>query len=131
MECGGTGDQLAKLFGVSSRTVDTWLVKYPEFKAAVQAGKDYFDTGTAEQCLLKRVMGYEYTETTTDRFGVKTTTKHVPADVTAQIFYLCNRNGNRWRHVQKMEHSGPDGGPIAMQVVDFAKIPPLVAGGVQ
>ena len=28
------------------------------------------------------------------------------------IFYLINRSGGRWRHVQRHEHSGPNGGPI-------------------
>jgi hypothetical protein len=136
MECGGTGDQLAKLFGVSSRTVDTWLVKYPEFKAAVQAGWGLFAIGTAEQCLLKRVKGYDYDEITYEKINnvmveVKRVTKHIPPSDVAIFFLLCNKSKKDWQHAQRIEHSGPDGGPIPMQVVDFANIPPLVAGGVQ
>jgi hypothetical protein len=30
----------------------------------------------------------------------------VKGNVTAQIFFLCNRDPNRWKHVSRVEHSG-------------------------
>jgi hypothetical protein len=135
MECGGTGKQLADLFHVSERTIKNWLTQYPEFKAAVQAGRDYFNTGTAEQCLLKRVMGYDYVEVTSEiskltgkMIETKRVTKHIPPSDVALFYFLGNRAKFRWENTQKMEHSGPKGGPIPMQVVDFANIPPLKVG---
>ena len=122
MECGGTNIQLARLFRVGISALKSWLAKYPQFKAAVQAGKDFFDTGTAEQCLLKRVTGYNVVEITeeADKAGKLNITKkiyrHIPPDVTAQIFFLCNRNGERWRQRQTMEHTGANGMGIVVNL---------------
>ena len=37
---------------------------------------------------------------------IKTTTKKVIQDTTACIFWLKNRNPNKWREKQEIEHSG-------------------------
>ena len=44
--------------------------------------------------------------------------KHIPASVLAQMFYLCNRNKNRWQNVNKMEVTGDKGGPIRFIIED-------------
>jgi len=36
-------------------------------------------------------------------------------NVTAQIFYLKNRQPEEWRDRRELEHSGPEGGPIVAQ----------------
>ncbi len=33
-------------------------------------------------------------------------------NVPSMIFWLCNRVPDKWRNVQRQEHSGPGGGPI-------------------
>ncbi len=33
-------------------------------------------------------------------------------NVTASIFFLCNRDPDRWKHVNKVEVTGKDGGPV-------------------
>ena len=33
-------------------------------------------------------------------------------NVTAAIFFLCNRDRERWQHVNRIELTGKDGGPI-------------------
>ncbi|MCJ2530707.1 MAG: hypothetical protein LN413_00095 [Candidatus Thermoplasmatota archaeon] len=33
-------------------------------------------------------------------------------NVTAAIFFLCNRDRDRWQHVNRVELTGKDGGPI-------------------
>ena len=67
-----------------------------------------------ENALLKRALGYTYTETKKERTaeGVRTTTtiKEVVPDTTAQIFWLKNRRPDRWRDKQDIEHSGQIGG---------------------
>lgn len=54
--------------------------------------------------MLKRALGYEYTETTREYIPeldeMKTTkkvTKQVAPDTTAQIFWLKNRKPDKWR----------------------------------
>ena len=60
-----------------------------------------------ENALLKRALGYEYDEITTE-YGkeIKRVTKQVVPDVTAQIFWLKNRKPDQWRDKQQIEHSG-------------------------
>ncbi len=44
------------------------------------------------------------------------TVKHYPPDTTACIFWLKNRQRDRWRDKQDHEHTGKDGGPIRMDL---------------
>ena len=124
-EKGYTDKQLAQAFKCSRDSIYTWKLKYPEFAEAIQRGKDEFDTEVVENALLKRALGYEYEEKTyekktrdkdedgepvaagdDDLVLVKTVTKYEPGNVTAQIFWLKNRNSQRWRDKQDIEHSG-------------------------
>ncbi len=63
-----------------------------------------------ENALLKRALGYDYTETRyeeTDK-GSKTVkvTRHQPADPRAAIFWLKNRRPDKWSDKQLLEHEG-------------------------
>lgn len=107
-EGGFTMPSLAKLFKVHRDTIYEWKKKYPKFSDAITKGRDEFDVMAVEKCLMKRARGYYYTETVKDggKDIVKTTRKHVPIDTTALTFFLKNRNPERWRDTQKVEHSG-------------------------
>ena len=41
--------------------------------------------------------------------------KHVHPDVTAQIFWLKNRNNKRWKDIKRQEITGKDGGNLFPQ----------------
>lgn len=97
--------QLAKLFDVSIVTVHSWRKTYPEFKEAMDAGRDVYNQATAETCLQKRLEGYFYNETTSVLEGegkdakmtvVKIVKKHIPADSNSLRFFLRNRDKERW-----------------------------------
>jgi len=116
---GFTDQQMADFFGVSRSTLALWKKEHPEFSDTIKKGKDDFDSAEVEYCLLQRACGFKYVETTREiaphadpQTGkaklriTKKVTKYAPPDVTAQIFWLKNRQPNRWRDVQKMEHSG-------------------------
>ncbi len=120
-EGGFTTPKLAKLFKVATSTVNKWMKDFPEFKAAVQRGKDHFDTVKVEKSLLKRALGYKYTEVTSEPVtavvdgkivtsnGVlvtKKVKKEIAPDTTAQIFFLKNRNPERWRDARNIDVSG-------------------------
>lgn len=119
--------KLAEYFRVSKMTIENWKKRYPEFLYSVKRGKDVFDSENVEKSTLQRALGYEYEELHTeisDKDGeqkkvIKKIKKHVPADVTAGIFWNCNRNPERWKHVQRVEHSGPGGGPIESAVTIY------------
>lgn len=92
--------------------------KYQEFSEALKKGKEVVDI-EVENSLLKRAMGYKYTETTkevvknpdTGEYKLTVTkevTKEVIPDTTAQIFWLKNRKPKEWRDKQDIgiENSG-------------------------
>jgi hypothetical protein len=47
--------------------------------------------------------------------------KHYPPDPTAAIFWLKNRQKDKWRDKREEEVSGPNGGPI--QTADLSNLP--------
>lgn len=113
-EYGFTAEQLAKVFGVATRTVNDWVQIHPEFKQAVATGKDEFDGTKVENALLKRALGYEFKEETKTKIwvnskdldgktvklpGIKTvtTTKELPPDPKSCMFWLVNRQRDRWK----------------------------------
>jgi hypothetical protein len=111
--------QIADFFKISEATLNTWKQKHPEFFESLQKGKDDFDSTKVESSLLKRALGFKYTETTREispkanpkTGGVqlritKRVTKMVVPDVTAQIFWLKNRQKGRWQDVQQHQVGG-------------------------
>jgi len=100
--------QIATAFGVGSATLAMWLKDHEEMRIAHEKGKWIHDHAV-QTTLLKRATGYDYIETKTvegvDAFGrtysyTTTTTRHVPGDVTAEIFWLKNRHRSEWADVQ-------------------------------
>ena len=98
---GLTDEQIAHNMGCAYSTLRDWRDKYPALSAALKKGKDVVDF-EVENALLKRALGYEYTEERVER-SVKDGTKviqvvkHVAPDTTAQIFWLKNRQPQKWR----------------------------------
>jgi hypothetical protein len=125
-EGGFTDPKLAALFSVSRALINEWKLKHPKFKAALVKGKDEYDTNNVQDDLLKNARGFRYTETTkepelvtirdkdTGRVTdvkevmkvVKTVDKMVVPNVKAQIYWLNNRNPNRWKHTIKVDVDG-------------------------
>ena len=107
---GLTDEQIAKNLGIAYSTFRDYKNKYSALSAALKKGKEVVDL-EVENALLKRALGYTYTEETTEQLpngGIKTktTTKHIPGDTTAQIFWLKNRKPDVWRDKKDIEHSG-------------------------
>lgn len=108
-QLGATQEEMATFFNVNITTLEKWIATKPEFAAAVRRGGIEFDMRVVSK-LGQRAIGYEYTETEiTDGpkgYQRKTTKKHVPGDVTAQIFWLKNRRRNEWTDVNRTEIYG-------------------------
>ena len=111
---GLTDEDIAHNMGVSRGTLYEWKKKYPDIDDALKTGKEVVDR-KVENALFKSAIGYEYTEVkeyieqTDDgkkKKKIEKTTKHVPANTTAQIFWLKNRKPKQWRDKQDIEHSG-------------------------
>ena len=117
-ELGANEHDLAKLFGVGRNTINNWKRKHQEFADAVQRGKDIWDTCRVEKSLLLRAVGFEYDEVTLEDTFIKKGKKRipgikrkvvrrfVPGDVQAILFWLQNRQPERWKNTKRFEFSG-------------------------
>lgn len=98
---GLTDEQIAENIGITATTLYEWKNRFPEISEALKKGKEVVDI-RVENALLKRALGYEYTEERieiSDKDGRKViqTVKTVLPDTTAQIFWLKNRRPDKWR----------------------------------
>ncbi len=111
---GLTDEQIADNIGISRSTLNSWKDKYSDISDTLKRGKEVVDR-QVENALLKRALGYEYTETTREYIPeldeMKTTkkvTKRVAPDITAQIFWLKNRKPDKWRDKLNRDCSSED-----------------------
>ena len=103
---GLTDEQIAKNIGISIRTLYDWKKSSPQFLQSLKRGKEVIDL-EVENALHKRAMGYEYEEKTYENGKlVKVVKKQQPPDVTAQIFWLKNRNPEKWRDTKNIDVKG-------------------------
>jgi len=106
---GKTNAEIAGTMGIGLATLKAWRNRHPAFKAALMRGKSEPDC-KVERSLYERAIGYTYSATKVVRQirkekgedDVSTITEtqqefHMPPDVTAQIFWLKNRNTTDWR----------------------------------
>ena len=104
---GLTDEQIAANIGISRSTLNAWKDRYSDILDTLKRGKDVVDR-EVENALLKRALGYEYTETireavkdpdsgTIEMRVTKEVTKQIIPDTTAQIFWLKNRKPDKWR----------------------------------
>jgi len=99
-------NEIAAKLGVSRAQYYVYQNKYPDFADAIKRGKRPVDM-MVENALLKRALGYDYTEQTTeikmDAQGkptpamVKNTVRHVAGDIGAMAFWLKNRKPSDWK----------------------------------
>jgi hypothetical protein len=118
---GATDKELADFFDIDVATINRWKIDYPEFCESLKNGKMQADAVVASK-LFHRAIGYEHKELITATFQGEITdtmevTKHYPPDTTAAIFWLKNRQRDKWRDKTETEHSGD----IGMKIVDDIK----------
>ncbi len=98
---GLTDAQIAHNCGINRDTLNDWKKRFPVISDALKEGREVVDL-QVENALLKRALGYDYTETTIEESDSKgtikrTVQKHVAPDVTAQIYWLKNRKRDTWK----------------------------------
>lgn len=123
---GLTLDQIAKNMKIARSTLMVWIGKFSDISDAVKGYAKELADVEVENALRRRALGYTYVETTKERklntatgcfemIITKEVTKQVLPDVTAQIYYLNNRNPAEWRNRREYapEHEPvPDDGFI-------------------
>lgn len=122
---GASDADLAVFLGVKEGTVANWRKRYPEFDAACREGKEDADARVAKS-LYQRAIGFERADVT-EHLGpdgkvlkVTKSTKYYPPEVSAAIYWLNNRQRNRWSN-----RPGEDG----PQVIDVAEAISKLIGG--
>jgi hypothetical protein len=92
--------EMADFFGVSLKTFTRWKVSKPEFRLALKVTKEAADE-RVERRLWERAVGYavEIEKIVVSRGKVirVKTIEHYPPDTTACIFWLKNRQPEKWR----------------------------------
>lgn len=117
---GLTDEQISHNMGIAYSTFKVWKGKFPAISDALKRNKQIVDF-EVENALLKRALGYEYQEQRiekSEKDGTKIiqTIKHIPPDVTAQIYWLKNRMYDSWR--DKPRESGQaDGNEFGVVVL--------------
>ena len=116
---GATDAKIADFFEVNEDTVNKWKKDYPEFSESLKRGKDDADAVIA-QSLFHRAKGYSHPEdkifNDDGNAMVVPTIKHYPPDTTACIFWLKNRQRDKWRDRTETELTGKDGGDLTINV---------------
>lgn len=99
---GATDVELARFFGTTDRTIRTWKQQHPEFAEVLDQAKEAPDANVVGALYRNALAG----------------------NVTAQIFWLKNRQPAKWRDKVDHEHAGKDGAPIQFQRVERRIIDP-------
>lgn len=115
---GLTDEQIAHNIGITRETLNQWCKRFSDISDTLKRGKEVVDR-EVENALLKRALGYKFTEVTKERVikydpttgeatgshlvVTKEVEKEVQPDTTAQIFWLKNRKPEQWRDKRDVE----------------------------
>lgn len=130
--------QIAKNMGISIASYYIYKKKFPEIQEAINEGKQVVDL-EVENALLKKCFGYSVTVKKTfkvrnvkyNELGKKieeneelvegTDEVYVPADTTAQIFWLKNRKPKEWREKVQVENENENQTTVINDLVEALK----------
>ena len=126
---GLTDKQIGENLGLSHNAFCEYKKKYNEFYEALKINKEMADM-EVENALYKRAIGYSYDEVTYERVFNKETnqyetketkrvTKEVQPDTTAQIFWLKNRQKEKWRDKVEVSNVGNE---VNNQIINIANL---------
>jgi len=93
-QAGLTDKQIADELDVTEQTINNWKTDHPEFFESLKKGKNIPDA-EVESALLRRAKGFTYQEGERSRVALP--------DTTACIFWLKNRQPDKWRDKREME----------------------------
>ena len=135
---GLTRKEMAKKMGIGERTLYDWIRDIPQFRQAIKNGKEWADV-TVENALFQSATGYTVTvrkpiklRTVKVRDGNRRETEevqyvnedvHIPANTTAQIFYLKNRKPEAWRDRPAETEAIAATGPLVTIINDIPDVP--------
>ncbi len=125
--------EICQQVGISPATYHRWQDEHEDFRQMIDEAHDsrmQFFVLEAKKSLLKKIQGYEVTETKVVTVPTKgdpskptikeqtTQKKHVAPDTAAVIFTLTNGDPSRWRNRQTTEVTGKDGKDLFKSLSD-------------
>jgi len=127
-EKGLKNKEIAEQLGIAKSTFYDYKKKFSEFPNSIKKGKKA-SIKPIENSMYARARGYDYEEQVTEEriredgtqhpAVVRTLKKHMPGDVTAQIFWLKNRMPKNWRDGKNIELTDKDGALLAPKPIEI------------
>lgn len=127
---GYTDQQLADFFEVNVDTIYEWKKVKPGFSDALKNGKDLADYNVVDS-LYNKAIGYEHDDeeikvvplgsgegSEIQRVKIR---KIYPPDTTAAIFWLKNRQPDKWRDKQDIDHT-TNGKDLPGNSIDLSRL---------
>lgn len=105
--------EVAVGLGIGMTTLYRWREMHPEFRQSAKAPKLMADE-RVQNSLYMQALGYDYVEQQAikvkdgdyERVEVVEVVRHKPAETTAQIFWLKNRQPDNWNDRRELNVSG-------------------------
>lgn len=117
---GATDQEMADFFEVNVATLYRWRNVHEEFRDAISAAKEGADQ-RVERSLYQQAVGYER-EAVKIMLPAKSRKplvveyrEYVAPNATAAMFWLKNRQSDRWKDVSTSQVTGADGGAIVVE----------------
>lgn len=111
---GATDMELADFFQVDVATINRWKLAHPNFCESIKSGKTLADANVADR-LYQRAMGFEHDseeiKVVSDGMGLGSSVERVPVkkiyppDTAAAIFWLKNRQKDKWREKTEVDQT--------------------------
>ena len=118
---GFTDAEVAEVLNVDETTINEWKKVHPEFSQSLKTAKEIADS-EVEKSLYQRALGYSHPAVKIMQHeGCPLEvpyTEHYPPSEVACIFWLKNRQPDKWR--DKHELVGKDDTPL-IPVINFGK----------
>lgn len=119
---GLTDEQVAELLGITERTLYRWLTKHPDLRHPIKTHKEEADAKVVKS-LWARANGYSHQAIKFFQVGKKIIKvpyiEHYPPDPTSMIFWLKNRQPEKWK--DKKEWEGKTTTEIKIEHVDIGE----------
>jgi hypothetical protein len=105
---GATDRDMADFFDVDERTINRWKKSHQEFCQSIKKGKLEADANVASS-LYKKAIGFKHKDSkiflNEGKAVIVPTEKQYPPDATAAIFWLKNRQPEKWRDTKNIDHT--------------------------
>ena len=104
---------IADRMGIAESTLNRWKLEHPEFREAIDRGKEEPNL-MVEAAILKSALGHKEDEVTQHRdedgniVGTTMVRRYYPPNTGAMIFFLKNRIPERWRDRQEVALSAEE-----------------------